>query len=166
MSLAEWEFQSLEERHHASKPKFNWDNSVGALTPEVDDPAPYELYFSTRCESTAVDIGRGQSMRKSLGFGWLGRAIDLGPDKYDVDLLADVYAEMDRALHHRQFVRLDLLLNGLSLDRLSPEILVTVLRATFRAKPKLPQWADTIEKFRSSLEQRGIDSKRALRGIL
>ena len=102
----------------------------------------------------------------SLEFKWLARAIELGPDRHDVDNISDLFVEIDRALHSSHFRLLGQTIKAIPVDAMSPPILVSLLRATAAARTELPGWSQVLTDVRAVLERRGLDSRKLLRGVL
>jgi hypothetical protein len=101
-----------------------------------------------------------------LAFHWLRAAVQCGRDDFDIETLTDVIEEIDIALNKAKFKQLQDAIELLPLDLLSPEVLVTVLRASSPARNEFPKWSAIVDRVLRSLDERGLDGHGALAGLL
>jgi hypothetical protein len=94
------------------------------------------------------------------------RAADIGPDRFDMDLLTDIIGMVDLRLHRGQFELLGAAVAMLPFDAVSPQVIVSVLRTLAPASVRIPRWTALVRDARASLSRRGLDADRILRGLL
>ncbi len=119
--------------------------------------------FSTA--GTSRTAPQNSPVVESLTLDWLPRAIDYGPDKFDVHHLAEIVSAIDREMSRERYSLLGRALAGLPVEFLSAHVLSTVLRVASPAKHLIPNWYALVDGVRASLSKRGIDPRRVLRGL-
>ena len=67
-----------------------------------------------------------------------------------------LYRGIEDILAAQNFRILNSLLSQIELDRLTPELMVALIRATYRARFATPNWYKTLERIRASLEARRV----------
>lgn len=135
-----------------------------ARTPKIEKPQLQEMWkafadvYTSRTAQAASEV-------ECLCLDWLPRAIEIGPNNYDVDHLAEVVAAIDRELCGGRYSLLGRAIDGLPVELLSPHVLSTVLRVASAAKHLIPNWYNIVEDVHERLSMRGFDANRILRGL-
>jgi hypothetical protein len=122
------------------------------------------LFYANGLGRITTDAVRYQ-VYESLRLDWIVRAIELGPNQYDVDHLAAVVAATNHELREGRYQLLGKAIAGLPFGLLSPHVISAVLRVMSPAKHFIPNWNNVIEDARVNLSQRGLDAQRLLRGL-
>lgn len=166
MSAVPWGFLSFERTSRSNHEDRGWhellrDAEAKAAGPTRTMWRPVRVRAQTEASCSALS-----PEPQSLEFQWQPHAIELGPDRHDLDNLSAIFVEIDKALYDSQFRLLGRALATISVELLSPQVLVTILRATAVAKDRVPDWSETVRKVREELDRRGLDGKKILRGIL
>lgn len=102
---------------------------------------------------------------ESMHLDWVSRALDLGPDRFDVDHLAEIVAATNQALREGRYNALGEAIAELPFDRLSPHVIAAVLRVMSPAKQLIQDWNKIIREATVNLLLRGLDAQRLLRGL-
>ena len=124
---------------------------------------PSRTAMQSRYLSYANGLGRTRYGRVHLE--WIARALELGPNQYDVDHLAEVVAATNQELREGRYQSLGHAIAGLPFGSISPHVISAVLRVMSPAKNLMPNWHVIIDDATASLSSRGLDARRLLRGL-
>lgn len=102
-----------------------------------------------------------------MDLSWLPSAIS-GDDieKSDTHAIKGVIAGLNALLKERQFQLINHILNLIPVSKISPEIMVTLLRTTAAVNRLIPAWHPLLMRIRTELEARRLPSKKILIGLL
>jgi hypothetical protein len=76
-----------------------------------------------------------------------------------------LYKFVQQSLREGDFSIVDALFRAVEVTALPAEALVAMLRYSFAAHRKLPNWARFLESVRSELDRRKMDSQKILSGL-
>lgn len=166
MSAAPWDLLSLERTSRSNDDDLGWHELLRNAEEKAAGPARTKWRLVHVRAQTEASSSAPAPEPQSLEFQWQPRAIELGPDRHNLDNLSAIFVEIDRALYGSQFRLLGRALATVPVELLSAQVLVTILRATAVAKDRVPEWSETVRKVREELDRRGLDGTKILRGIL
>jgi hypothetical protein len=79
--------------------------------------------------------------------------------------LQDVIININALLRDKKFDDLAFLLASLKFDRVAPEVLIAFARVTYQVRTRIGHWSKFLSNVELSLNSRGIDGKKLLRGL-
>lgn len=79
--------------------------------------------------------------------------------------LSNVIVNINLLLKKQRFEDLAFIFASLKLDRLAPEVLLAFARLTFPVRQKIGRWTKFVSNVERSLNSRGLDGKKLLRGL-
>jgi hypothetical protein len=96
------------------------------------------------------------------------KALNLGPDDFDIYVLSDISSEIERAISNGRIDELYQAIKLLPHRRLSAEVLVLLLRVMSPARHAIGElnWRQLVQDVQRCLDDRGLDGSHVLRGLI
>ncbi|WP_139031513.1 hypothetical protein [Bradyrhizobium sp. ORS 375] len=73
---------------------------------------------------------------------------------------------LNELLQKRQFDEIGTIFGIINPKRLSPELMLALVRVTFPVRQVVPGWYQLVRRIKAELDERHLDSKRLLVGLL
>lgn len=83
-----------------------------------------------------------------------------------MDSILLLFEKVEDLLEKDQFELIDIIFQNIELEKLSPDILVGILRVTSPASDEIPSFQETTKAVQKELEKRSLNSKELLAGLL
>lgn len=112
----------------------------------------------------APSTGTSEEVTQLQSANWCNRFLFFCEKGLISEALDSLFEFVEDALDVSDFHKLDCMLKQLSVERLSAEMLISVLRSTSRAKKALPIWSEMLNLARHKLEIERLPA-RLLRGM-
>jgi hypothetical protein len=108
------------------------------------------------------DVGR----RIRLDLSWVFRAMSENVEQSSSQQIMSAITALNELLKNRQFVEIGLIFAIISPKRLSPELMLTLIRVSFPVRGLVTGWYQFVRKIKNELDERRLDSRKLLIGLL
>ena len=102
----------------------------------------------------------------SLDLSWAFEAMSAGTERGTSQQIMSTISALNELLKARQFNDIGAVFGIINPKRLSPELMLTLIRVTFPVKELIPGWYQLVRRIKNELDQRQLDSKKILVGLI
>lgn len=81
-------------------------------------------------------------------------------------MLKLLYTKLDQLLSNNHYQKCNSIFNKIRFDKLAPSLIIGLLRFTYTARHKLPNWKNSVYNAKNILDNLGLDSNDILDGLL
>jgi hypothetical protein len=109
-----------------------------------------------------IDAGQPVSLDLSWAFGAMSEDVGHSTSQQ----IMSTISALNELLGKRQFAEMGIIFGIINPKRLSPELMLTLLRVTFPVRELVPGWYQLVRRIKTELDVRHLDSKNLLVGLL
>jgi len=96
---------------------------------------------------------------------WLADFYESAENIKSAEMIYPLIAGITNLFSAKDYETINKILIEVPLDKLSPTVMVALMRTTFPARNKLGNWKGAVQSVSDSLKSRGLNSARILRGL-
>lgn len=97
---------------------------------------------------------------------WVVAISQGGRDSLSTETLVKLIEGLGRLMRERRYDSIDELLSTIPLSNWAPEAMLALVRIPYTVRHSLKQWGVAVKRVDAELQSRGIDSTKALRGLV